>query len=223
LGVHWARRANPFFINLVDSLDELHRTQDLGQVVADEWSASGVAELNYVLGTNDATTRRNCPAPKQGRIRMCNYNYGATGWTGLATWWPDSNNHILKATAKLNDFYFTEGDVQLQTLCHEVGHGLGLDHREATSTSCLQPASIWPAPDQHDFDMLATIYRHSDGYRTSMRPPTEGGVFLPLVDEEIAVTTEAQSVGCVMMISWVDGTSTTEELPLSECSPSPIP
>ncbi|MDQ3915656.1 MAG: hypothetical protein M3323_10065 [Actinomycetota bacterium] len=116
---------------------------------------------------------------------------------------------------ELNDRYVITPNDMIQTMCQEVGHDLGLGHQNPpTSGSCMEQGSLWLTPNAHDYDQLAAIHRHSDGYRTTMGAP---GSFLPLLDEEIAVEAQAIETGCIQIISWADGSETTQELPISAC------
>mmetsp|Transcript_20431 Transcript_20431/g.48554 ORF Transcript_20431/g.48554 Transcript_20431/m.48554 type:complete len:638 (-) Transcript_20431:769-2682(-) len=68
----------------------------------------------------------------QGKLKICNGNYGATRWRGLNEVMLSgrNQNRIRSSTARLNDYYLDrEGPSQkLYTACHELGHGFGLPH-----------------------------------------------------------------------------------------------
>jgi hypothetical protein len=69
-----------------------------------------------------------------GLMKVCNENYGATGWLGV--------NEILisgaqgdtieASLAKMNDYYLSRADraERAYTMCHELGHGFGLPHTD---------------------------------------------------------------------------------------------
>ena len=169
---HWARTTSSFTLQVIDSVsssweDELNRS--LG-----EWSQSSKLDLTVTSYSNSSTTRRNCSAVS-GKIRVCNYTYGNTGWLGLASINLDSLGHISQGTAKMNDTYsssFASQDERWHVMCQEVGHLFGLDHTSTDGTSqgtCMDysqsPSST--APNQHDYDELATIYSHLDSYKSA--------------------------------------------------------
>lgn len=128
------------------------------------WNDSSRIQTTVSGGTN-----RNCDF-KLGEIHVCNDDYGATGWLGIASI-SINGNEIVAGYTKLNDHYFaqerynTESWKQLVT-CQEIGHDYGLAHQNENfntdaTTSCMEYTS-WPAdnegPDQHDFDQLESMY-----------------------------------------------------------------
>lgn len=62
---------------------------------------------------------------------VCNANFGATGWVGI-----NENQiiggRIVSSVAKMNEYYLRNGgyDHRRFTMCHEIGHGLGLPHTD---------------------------------------------------------------------------------------------
>lgn len=169
---HWARTTSSFNLQVVDSVsssweDEL--TRALGQ-----WSQSSKLDLTVTSYSNSSTTRRSCSAVS-GKIRVCNYAYGSTGWLGLASINLDSGGHISQGTAKMNDSYsssFASQDERRHVMCQEVGHLFGLGHTSEDGSSqgtCMDYSqSVYStAPNQHDYDELAAIYSHLDSYRSA--------------------------------------------------------
>jgi hypothetical protein len=152
----------------------------LGEVVED-WNESVALDLTSARGR---TNPRRC-RPSQGRIEVCNAPYGETGWLGIAQIWL-SGEHIVQATAKLNDTYF--GMVAYETpawrrqvMCQEIAHGFGLDHQDEVFDNpnlgtCMDytddpdgglggavdddPSN--ERPNSHDFLQLLAIYGHRD-------------------------------------------------------------
>lgn len=72
----------------------------------------------------------------EGKYKVCNGNYGDTGWLGVNTLL-FSGATIMSSNAKLNDYYFANvGDDDKQfTVCHELGHGFGLPHWDEDFTN----------------------------------------------------------------------------------------
>jgi len=180
-GYHWARTANPFTVELDRNL-----TSDwwayLDTASAD-WSASSV--LNTTIVTGSFGSKKPCN-PQSSHVEVCNSHYGSNGWVGLATIYPDSNQHITRGSTKLNDTY-TDASPPWNTaagkrfvMCQEVGHTFGLAHQDENFNnqnlgSCMdytsQPGggSQGPSnehPNTHDYDQLASIYAHLDSYTT---------------------------------------------------------
>jgi hypothetical protein len=176
---HWARTANPFTVKLIRNLTTTWRPYlDLASAA---WTTPTKLNTTIVAGLSDAITRQTCPAVS-GRVAVCNFTYGLTGWRGLATIWFDGNNHITQGTAKMNDSYsWTPGSRQL-VMCQEVGHTFGLGHQDenfanANLGSCMDYTSLPFGPpnnlalNQHDHDQLNTIYAHLDNYATLTLAP----------------------------------------------------
>ncbi|HYI41567.1 MAG TPA: hypothetical protein VE053_14745 [Allosphingosinicella sp.] len=135
-----------------------------------DWNASTRIQSTKVAGT---TTPSTC-APKAGRIEVCNYAYGSTGWLGIASVWLSADGHISQATTKLNDSYYGSGSSyntpawRAAVTCQEIGHDYGLAHQDEdfstdATNSCMEYTNV-PAgnehPDQHDYDQIASIYSH---------------------------------------------------------------
>lgn len=182
-GYHWARKANPFTLQLVDSVTTGWDSY-LGTTSTD-WSASTVLDTVIRPGDTSSSTRKKCPAVL-GKDRVCNAAYGNNGWLGLAQIWVYSNGHIAQGVIKVNDTYFnttkynTPGWRNL-VMCQEVGHTFGLDHQDETFDNpnlgtcmdytddpdgTLKNQLSNQHPNQHDYDQLKTIYAHLDSSTT---------------------------------------------------------
>ncbi len=167
-GYHWARTANPFTVKLADNLsaswDAYLSTSSY------DWSLSSVLDTSIVSGVANPKTCK----PVAGQVGVCNSKYGKNGWLGIASVWV-SGGHITQGTVKMNDTYF--GTAKYNTpawknlvLCQEVGHTFGLDHQDedfsnAPLGTCMDYTSD-PTPNQHpnqhDYDMLESLYAHLD-------------------------------------------------------------
>jgi hypothetical protein len=180
-GYHWARRANPFTVQLGDNVSiawDAYLT-----TAAADWSRSTVLDSPVVDGQSN---KRNC-RPTSGRVEVCNAAYGANGWLGIAQVWV-SGSHITQGTVKMNDTYFSTTTYNTPAwrqfvVCQEVGHTFGLDHQDenfnnANLGTCMDytsdpdgdPTDNDPPsnehPNAHDFAQLETIYSHLDSTTT---------------------------------------------------------
>lgn len=175
---HWARTANPFTLKVVDSVTASWDSH-LDTAISD-WSASSVLNLTKEAGATGSTDRRRC-RPAVGKIRACNYTYGNNGWLGLAQIWA-SGSHITQATTKVNDTYYNTATYNTPAwrrlvMCQEIAHDFGLDHQDEAFDNpnlgtCMDYTSDPDGPpsnehpNQHDYDMLETIYAHFDSTTT---------------------------------------------------------
>lgn len=155
-GMHWARTANPFTLQLGDNLGKAWKSY-LGAASAD-WSASSVVNTSISAGQSG-----KCNLVVSGRAEVCNGRYGYTGWKGLARVYL-SGEHIIAALLFMNDTYFSlkqynKPSTRQHTMCQEIGHALGLDHQALPSTSCMVSGyDPNTRPDFHDYEELELIY-----------------------------------------------------------------
>ncbi len=174
-GYHWARTSNPFTLKLGDNLSALWKPYLA--TASSDWSVSSVLDTVIVPGQ---TTPRRCRAT-QGRVEVCNSNYGNNGWLGLAQIWI-SGSHITQGVTKMNDTYFNTVTYNTPAwrnlvVCQEIAHTFGLDHQDENFYNpnlgtCMDYTSN-PAgppsnehPNAHDYQELEIIYSHLDSFTT---------------------------------------------------------
>jgi hypothetical protein len=168
---HWARTTSSFTLQVTDSVTS-NWDDELGLALS-QWSQSTKLDLR-VSAYDDATRARKQCRAIAGQLRVCNAAYGNNGWLGLASINLDSQGHITRGTAKMNDSYssyFASQDERRHVMCQEVGHLFGLGHTSEDGSSqktCMDystdPQST--GPNQHDYDQLAAIYSHLDSYNS---------------------------------------------------------
>lgn len=140
------------------------------RTAVDDWNVSTVIQSPYVKGTAGA----ECDFVSN-QIKVCNDDYGSTGWVGLASI-TLANGHISSGWSKMNDYYFNQPQYSSYSwrqavMCQEIGHDYGLGHqnenfRTDETTSCMEYTSNPvdnEGPDAHDYEMLLDIYAHDDG------------------------------------------------------------
>lgn len=82
------------------------------------------------LNIRSMTYDPDCRAVRRA-MKVCNANYGPTDWRGVNQILLQ-DEFIITSLAKMNDYYM-EGTNKAQkqyTMCHELGHGLGLGHSD---------------------------------------------------------------------------------------------
>eukprot|EP00986_Skeletonema_menzelii_P003131 scaffold925_cov150-Skeletonema_menzelii.AAC.4 len=106
-------------------------------------------------------------SPVRRTMKVCNGDYGPTDWRGVNQIIL-ANDYIISSVAKMNDYYLegTNRAQKLYTMCHELGHGLGLGHFDENFYNkdlgnCMdytERPEINMRPDQSNFMVLAELY-----------------------------------------------------------------
>ncbi|MBA2598668.1 MAG: hypothetical protein H0V00_18760 [Chloroflexia bacterium] len=207
---HWARKRSHFRLRV-------------GNNVAGDWNRYLRAALNEwnqgetvtLVEVDGATNPQYCN-PVSGTVQVCDWWYGTqTGWLGLTRLYFNARgDHIDAATIQLNSSFlyapnspYNNDAARRHTLCHELGHTLGLDHPE--TTSCMNNSQYavfnYVTPINGDFRELRRVYEHQDATKTVARaseadldlfgptswpqPDSEEDVMALPLDDETAVLT----------------------------------
>ena len=152
---------------------------DLGNNLTGNWlaelmEASGAWNVSTVLNTNVVGGSSADCNVVTGTVQVCNDNYGATGWLGIAQIQTSRRTTIVAGLAKLNDYYFDSAPYndsawRQMVMCQEIAHTFGLDHQDEdfsnvnlgtcmdyTNDPLAPPMNL--IPNAHDFEQLETIY-----------------------------------------------------------------
>jgi len=98
-------------------------TDDVWAPIAEQsildWNESEAVVLTTVRVAHDP----EC-SPVNGRLKVCNDDYGETPWHGINLAFVDkSTNLTIHSVSKLNDRYNTDAASRAYIACHENGHG----------------------------------------------------------------------------------------------------
>jgi hypothetical protein len=218
-GYHWARTANPFTLKVGDNMTTAAWRSYLAQTSKD-WNGGNTPLVTAIVPGSSSTKR--C-AMVAGTTQVCNSRYGNNGWLGLASINVTGGVHITQGTAKMNDTYFDSAyynnpNEKLHVVCQEVAHTFGLGHQSedgSSQNSCMDyfsntganaGSTLSTKPNQHDFDMLKSIYAHLDSVSTlaAMTPLTSA------LGRGSDISDDARSWGMLMSQS-ANGRSSTYE------------
>jgi hypothetical protein len=163
---HWARKQSHFTLKVGDNVSG-NWNQLLRRTIRD-WNKNDTVTLDKASGR---TNPRKC-RKVTGRVEVCNSQYGTgTRWLGLTRLFFDRSGHIEAATVQMNDSFlnapgneYNTDAARRHTLCHELGHTIGLDH--VNSRSCMNNSQHavfnYLKPIRRDFRELKRIYKHRD-------------------------------------------------------------
>jgi hypothetical protein len=151
-------------LELLNALDSSWQTF-FEQAVSD-WD-SGTPDA-LTLTTVTSTPEYECEQV-EGVMKVCNGDYGDTGWRGINELILTSQDKIVSSIAKMNEFYLTSttSDIDKQyTMCHEIGHGFGLPHTDENFMNsplgdCLDYSNSVTnnqKPGQVNYDKLVAAY-----------------------------------------------------------------
>src|SRR5215211_4862860 len=208
---HWARKRSHFRLRVGNNVAGDWNRYLRGAL--DEWNQGETVTLIEVDGT---TNPQYCD-PVSGTVQVCDWWYGTqTGWLGLTRiYFNNRGDHIDAATVQLNNSFmyapnspYNTDAARRHTICHELGHALGLDHPE--SASCTNDSQYavfnYVTPTHQDFRWLREIYEHPDRARTVARPAeAELSLFAPA--SLPAVSSDLDSDESVMVLPLDEQTS----------------
>lgn len=120
------------------------------------WSAAGAKiTLKVVDGAGGG-----CAEPAAGSITVCGYTSARSAGEATTT---VVDGHIERAVVRLELHDLTAEHLRA-VACHEIGHALGLDHREG-GTTCMTSPPTSTEPDEHDLRAVRAAHAHDDPAR----------------------------------------------------------
>jgi hypothetical protein len=139
---HWPNAGTGFHLTLLNALEPEWNQYFYKSIT--QWD-NGEPDTMTLYTDTRPYPQHNCTT-EEGYLKVCNGNYGATQWVGAtALLMNGKNGNITSAYAKMNEYYIfsRNGSIPIYgtnetnlhfhrqyTMCHEVGHGLGLPHTD---------------------------------------------------------------------------------------------
>lgn len=202
---HWPENGNGLRVTIINALSpDWHSTLDLAVT---DWNSGqpDAIEITKEMGTHN----KDCDAP-DGKVMVCNGDYGDSKWRGVNEAMLNPRGNMVSSTARMNEYYLfnmEEGAWQY-TMCHELGHTLGLAHTDEIFDNpdlgnCMDYTNNLNAnkhPDNSNYQTLYEIYgaissdrrhrqlRRNDDLRSRSRR-MERGSHLPTIAEDSIVDT----------------------------------
>lgn len=162
------RRCNGLDLHVINNLEE--KWQPFFERSIEDWDNGDPDVLTFNV-RKPVWHDPGCE-PRNGVLKVCSGDYGETDWIGVNHAVIHSN-FILSSVAIMNDFHLDAmSDAAKQnTMCHEIGHGLGLGHWDEDFYNrdlgnCMdytkKPENN-QAPDRSNFLFLEQMYGNTQG------------------------------------------------------------
>ena len=213
---HWARKRSNFRLRVGNNVSG--DWNSYLRTALDDWNQNGTVTLIEIEGTTDP---QFCD-PVTGTVQVCDWWYGTqTGWLGLTRiYFNNRGDHIDAATLQLNNSFlsarnsrYNSDAARWHTLCHELGHTIGLDHVD--TTSCMNDSQYavfnYVEPINDDFRQLRRIYEHGDTTRTVARSSElnlfDAGQPAPESEEEVMALPLDEETSVLTFVIWADETA----------------
>jgi hypothetical protein len=127
-----------------------------------------------------------------------------------------SGSHITSGSVRVNDTYFNTAQYNTTAwrnlvMCQEVGHTFGLGHQDESGAdlhTCMDYANSPDQdnmhPNQHDYEMLASIYAHLDSSTTIRATAGSSRGGLKRIDDDLWVEDLENGRKRFVHVYWID-------------------
>lgn len=151
--LHWKREAHPLVITIYDQTNDSLWSAAI-QKLTKEWNA-GITGIQFVASLDPA----DCDTGHGAfTVVVCVKENRSEDHVGEAALYSDGA-HLTQVTIWMDP---RPDPARNHLACHELGHALGVQHREASSKSCMIDGyqKRYEHPDQRDFDGVILTYSH---------------------------------------------------------------
>jgi len=172
----YTKGSGGLYLELWNALDDSWQIE-YAEAVSD-WNT--LCDPKVLVLTSKVVEVDNACSQADGVMKVCNGNYGESGWLGINEVLKSVPGGIIQSSiAKMNEHYLLNADYdeRLYTMCHELGHGYGLPHTDENFNNkdlnnCLDYTNTPQnnlRPGTANCQRLFEMYGAVDGSRTRER------------------------------------------------------
>ena len=153
--LHWQRGAHPLIVTVYDQTTDARWGAALHKLT-DEWNV-GTNGVEFVFSP-DLADCENGHGPYT--VVVCVHENRSENHVGEAALYSDGAGHLSQVLIWMDP---RPDPAYNHLACHELGHALGVQHREAKARTCMTDGYVkrHPHPDQQDFDGVSSVYSHT--------------------------------------------------------------
>ena len=160
----WDNNGKGLTLELLNALDT--QWYSFFEAAVADWD-QGLDGLDPLTLTTSVIPQESECWPVSGKLKVCNGDYGDTGWNGINTIVTNGQSLLIDSSvAKMNEYYLSKGSNALKqyTMCHEIGHGksCALAGPHVLATCAVDPLIHFPRIVSASFDDAGFGLPHTD-------------------------------------------------------------